>query len=52
MTELRICFVGDSLTNGTNDEEFLGWPGRRCAGEFAKGHSLPYYNLGTRAGTA
>ncbi len=52
MTVLRICFVGDSLTNGTNDEEFLGWPGRLCAGECARGHELTYYNLGIRAETS
>ena len=52
MTVLRICFVGDSLTNGTNDEECLGWPGRLCAGECAKGHDLSYYNLGIRAETS
>ena len=27
MTELRICFIGDSLVLGTGDDEFLGWPG-------------------------
>ena len=22
---MRICFVGDSMTNGTGDPEYLGW---------------------------
>ena len=52
MTILRICFVGDSLTNGTNDEHFLGWPGRLCAAECARGHELTHYNLGIRAETS
>ncbi|MBT4933063.1 MAG: lipase [Rhodospirillaceae bacterium] len=52
MTALRICFVGDSLINGTNDEEFQGWPGRLCAAECARGHELTYYNLGVRAETS
>ena len=52
MTVLRICFVGDSLTNGTNDENFQGWPGRLCAGEAARGHELTHYNLGIRAETS
>lgn len=52
MTILRICFVGDSLTNGTNDEHFLGWPGRLCAAECARGHEITHYNLGIRAETS
>lgn len=52
MTVLRICFVGDSLTNGTNDEVFQGWPGRLCAGERERGHELTHYNLGIRAETS
>ncbi|NQU56762.1 MAG: lipase [Rhodospirillales bacterium] len=52
MTTLRICFVGDSLTNGTNDENFQGWPGRLCAGECARGHEVTHYNLGIRAETS
>ena len=52
MTALRICFVGDSLTNGTGDDEFLGWPGRLCAAERRRGHELTCYNLGIRADTS
>lgn len=52
MTALRICFVGDSLTNGTGDDAFLGWPGRLCAAERARGHDLTCYNLGIRADTS
>ena len=52
MTALRVCFIGDSITVGTNDPTFLGWPGRLCAREVAKGHDLTCYNLGIRADTA
>lgn len=52
MTTLRICFVGDSITNGTLDDDMLGWPGRLCAGERAAGHDLTCYNLGIRADTS
>ena len=52
MTTLRICFVGDSITNGTLDDDVGGWCGRLCAGERARGHDLTCYNLGVRADTS
>lgn len=52
MTALRICFVGDSITTGTGDDEFLGWPGRLCAAERRRGHDLSLYNLGIRGDTS
>jgi acyl-CoA thioesterase-1 len=52
MTAMRICFVGDSLTNGTGDDAFLGWPGRLCQAERRRGHDLTCYNLGIRADTS
>ena len=51
MTVLRICFMGDSLTNGTGDAAYLGWPGRLCRRETRAGHDLTCYNLGIRAET-
>jgi len=51
MTVLRVCFVGDSITNGTADDLYLGWPGRLCAQERVRGHDLTLYNLGVRAET-
>lgn len=51
MTQMRICFVGDSLTNGTGDRAFLGWPGRVCRREVQAGHDITCYNLGIRAET-
>lgn len=52
MTILRFCFVGDSLVNGTNDPEFLGWPGRLAQDEVTAGHDVTVYNLGIRADTS
>jgi acyl-CoA thioesterase-1 len=52
MTVLRICFVGDSITAGTGDDEFLGWPGRLCAAERRRGHDISLYNLGIRGDTS
>lgn len=52
MTELRICFVGDSLTQGTKDDTALGWPGRLVAAARDKGHDLTGYNLGIRRDTS
>ncbi|MBT6096585.1 MAG: lipase [Rhodospirillaceae bacterium] len=52
MTTIRICFVGDSLVLGTNDETYLGWPGRLCRDGRAAGHDMSLYNLGIRAETS
>ncbi len=52
MTTIRICFVGDSLVLGTNDETYLGWPGRLCRDGRAAGHDVSLYNLGIRAETS
>lgn len=49
---LRICFVGDSITAGTGDDRFHGWPGRLAAHEHAAGHDVTVYNLGVRADTS
>jgi len=50
--ELRMCFVGDSLLLGTNDDNYLGWPGRLCRREHEAGHDVSLYNLGIRADTS
>jgi lysophospholipase L1-like esterase len=52
MKSLRICFVGDSLVNGTGDPACLGWTGRVCAAACAAGHDITYYNLGVRRATS
>ncbi|MEM7580767.1 MAG: GDSL-type esterase/lipase family protein [Cyanobacteria bacterium P01_A01_bin.80] len=52
MKELRICFVGESLVNGTGDPECLGWAGRICQNCFSKGFDITYYNLGVRRETS
>lgn len=51
MTDLRICFLGDSLTFGQGDESGLGWPGRVVLGAQAAGANLTGYNLGVRGDT-
>jgi lysophospholipase L1-like esterase len=51
VADIRICFVGDSFTQGTGDEQYLGWPGRVCAAARARGHVVTAYNLGIRRET-
>jgi len=50
--DLRICFVGDSLVQGTGDPECLGWAGRVCARAARAGGGVTYYNLGVRRDTS
>ncbi|HEX9625995.1 MAG TPA: GDSL-type esterase/lipase family protein [Acidiferrobacterales bacterium] len=50
--DTRICFVGDSLVNGTGDPDCLGWAGRLCARARQAGHDVTYYNLGIRRDTS
>jgi len=50
-TDIRICFLGDSLVIGTEDDSILGWPGRVCAGARARGIPITHYNLGIRRET-
>jgi len=50
--DLRICFLGDSLVNGTGDENALGWAGRLCAQAIHNGFPITYYNLGIRGETS
>lgn len=51
MSDIRICFLGDSFTQGTGDDACLGWPGRVCAAARARGHAVTAYNLGIRRET-
>lgn len=50
--DLRICFIGDSFVNGTNDPHCLGWAGRLATSVRRKGYALTYYNLGVRRETS
>ena len=52
MSDIRICFFGDSFVNGTGDPTYLGWTGRVCAAVPASKHSLTHYNLGIRGNTS
>ncbi|MET9021332.1 GDSL-type esterase/lipase family protein [Actinopolymorpha sp. NPDC004070] len=52
MTDLRICFVGDSYTAGVGDPEGLGWVGRVARETLRGGRDLTFYNLGVRRDTS
>jgi lysophospholipase L1-like esterase len=52
MVQIRIGFVGDSITHGTGDETLLGWPVRAGQAEVSRGHDVTVYNLGIRADTS
>ncbi|MGB7087227.1 MAG: GDSL-type esterase/lipase family protein [Phormidesmis sp.] len=52
MSDIRICFFGDSFVNGTGDPTCLGWSGRICAAVNSSHPSLTYYNLGIRGNTS
>ena len=52
MTDMRICFIGDSFVNGTGDDECLGWAGRICRAARARGVALTRYDLGVRRDTS
>lgn len=49
---MRVCFFGDSFTNGTGDDACLGWVGRVCASHRKSGLDLTHYNLGVRGDTS
>jgi acyl-CoA thioesterase I len=49
---MRVAFVGDSLTVGVGDPEYLGWVGRLCAAAPTAGLALTMYNLGVRSETS
>lgn len=49
--DLRVCFLGDSFTLGTGDDDGLGWVGRVHALERGRGFDLTSYNLGIRGQT-
>lgn len=49
---MRICFFGDSMVNGTGDDECLGWVGRACAEARRGGADVTCYNLGIRRDTS
>ncbi len=52
VTDLRLCFVGDSLVAGVGDPEGLGWSGRLCAYARRPGLAVTGYNLGVRGETS
>ncbi|MCG8365257.1 MAG: GDSL-type esterase/lipase family protein [Pseudanabaenales cyanobacterium] len=50
--DIRVCFIGDSMVNGTGDPDCLGWVGR--VGQAMRGQEwdLTVYNLGVRRETS
>ncbi|MGZ3418648.1 MAG: GDSL-type esterase/lipase family protein [Polyangiales bacterium] len=52
MSDVRIAYFGDSLTNGTGDDECLGFCGRASAIARRAGVRLTHYNLGVRRQTS
>lgn len=50
--QIRVGFVGDSITHGTRDETLLGWPIRLGQAARAAGWDITVYNLGIRADTS
>jgi acyl-CoA thioesterase-1 len=49
---MRVCFFGDSLINGTGDDDALGWAGRIVARARQGGRDVTLYNLGIRRDTS
>ncbi len=48
----RICFIGDSITNGYGDPEYRGWPSYLSAQALRDGCDITAYNLGVRSDTS
>ncbi|WAL69142.1 GDSL-type esterase/lipase family protein [Amycolatopsis cynarae] len=52
LSDLRVCFVGDSFVAGVGDPDHLGWTGRVAARTHRSGRPLTTYNLGIRRNTS
>ena len=52
LPQIRVGFIGDSITHGTGDETLLGWPIRVGQAERKNGFDVVVYNLGVRADTS
>jgi acyl-CoA thioesterase I len=52
LAQIRIGFIGDSITHGTGDETLLGWPLRVGQAARSNGYDVVVYNLGVRADTS
>ena len=49
---LRICFIGDSITQGYGDPQYRGWPAVLSASARHDGADITAYNLGVRGDTS
>ncbi|MEX2616279.1 MAG: GDSL-type esterase/lipase family protein [Alphaproteobacteria bacterium] len=52
LPQIRVGFIGDSITHGTGDETLLGWPIRVAQAARVSGYDVVPYNLGVRADTS
>ena len=52
LPQIRVGFIGDSITHGTGDGTLLGWPIRVAQAARADGYDVVPYNLGVRADTS
>ena len=52
LTDVRICFIGDSFVAGAGDPRHLGWAGRLATHSHTSGQPLTSYNLGIRRDTS
>ncbi|MCF2527637.1 DUF459 domain-containing protein [Yinghuangia soli] len=50
--DLRICFLGDSYTQGVGDREGRGWVGRLAEKAWDRGRPVTGYGLGVRRQTS
>jgi acyl-CoA thioesterase-1 len=52
LPQVRVGFIGDSITHGTGDETLLGWPTRVGQAARRDGFDVVVYNMGIRADTS
>ena len=52
MRQIRVGFIGDSITHGTGDPTLLGWTIRVGQAARPQGVDVVVYNLGVRADTS
>jgi acyl-CoA thioesterase-1 len=50
--DVRVCFLGDSFTQGIGDPEQRGWVGRVLQSTTAEGRAVTGFNLGIRRNTS
>jgi acyl-CoA thioesterase I len=51
VTDVRVCFIGDSYVAGAGDPDAHGWVGRATSAAIRQGMPITAYNLGIRGQT-